>query len=351
MLRPIKHPQTASIPTISKSPSLGLRDERALLLLRLESLLPPSLESLPPIRPIPRVNAKSTNRGAIDKLYRWHFGVLSSFWDAERILDGGEGRGAGGFHSNRRYHAFNVIALPAALVSPRFLFFYLSSLSFCFFFRFLLLAVDAIIVVFDFGNVKRSLLCFSRAFGDLPTPPSSGRDLPCSPVRRPRQAAPNTTSHPIYDVHPPRPSQLRHAPTTTIAMSLRPAHRILLRAAAARPLIAAPRIFVAAQQRWNSSSDIPEPANTRPSKPLTQAPANAGPAATPLEQPSYQLTFTCRPCQTRSTHNVTKQAYHGGTVLIQCPGCKNRHVIADHLKVSPPPPPPWRVGEWLTRFL
>ncbi|KAF8246890.1 hypothetical protein K440DRAFT_506947, partial [Wilcoxina mikolae CBS 423.85] len=48
-------------------------------------------------------------------------------------------------------------------------------------------------------------------------------------------------------------------------------------------------------------------------------------------QPSYHLTFTCRPCQTRSTHTVSKQAYHGGTVLIQCPGCKNRHVITDHL--------------------
>lgn len=30
---------------------------------------------------------------------------------------------------------------------------------------------------------------------------------------------------------------------------------------------------------------------------------------------------------------MTKQAYHGGTVLITCPGCKNRHLIADHLKV------------------
>ncbi|KAF8536205.1 DNL zinc finger-domain-containing protein, partial [Trichophaea hybrida] len=50
-------------------------------------------------------------------------------------------------------------------------------------------------------------------------------------------------------------------------------------------------------------------------------------------QPSYHLTFTCRPCQARSTHTVSKQAYHGGTILIQCPGCKNRHVITDHLKI------------------
>lgn len=30
---------------------------------------------------------------------------------------------------------------------------------------------------------------------------------------------------------------------------------------------------------------------------------------------------------------MSKQAYHKGTVLIQCPDCKNRHLIADHLNV------------------
>lgn len=50
-------------------------------------------------------------------------------------------------------------------------------------------------------------------------------------------------------------------------------------------------------------------------------------------KPSYDLTFTCRPCGKRSTHNVSKQGYHYGSVLITCPGCHNRHVISDHLKV------------------
>lgn len=49
--------------------------------------------------------------------------------------------------------------------------------------------------------------------------------------------------------------------------------------------------------------------------------------------PAYELTFTCKKCTTRSSHRVSKQGYHHGTVLITCPGCKNRHLISDHLKV------------------
>ena len=49
--------------------------------------------------------------------------------------------------------------------------------------------------------------------------------------------------------------------------------------------------------------------------------------------PAYELTFTCKPCSHRSTHNVSKQGYHKGTVLITCPDCKNRHLISDHLKI------------------
>lgn len=45
------------------------------------------------------------------------------------------------------------------------------------------------------------------------------------------------------------------------------------------------------------------------------------------------MTFTCRVCVDRSTHRITKQGYHHGTILITCPGCKNRHLISDHLKV------------------
>lgn len=43
------------------------------------------------------------------------------------------------------------------------------------------------------------------------------------------------------------------------------------------------------------------------------------------------IEFTCNVCDERSAHNMSKQAYEHGTVLIQCPKCRSRHLIADHL--------------------
>ncbi|KAH3680524.1 hypothetical protein WICMUC_000255 [Wickerhamomyces mucosus] len=52
------------------------------------------------------------------------------------------------------------------------------------------------------------------------------------------------------------------------------------------------------------------------------------------DKPQMMISFKCKKCDTRSSHVMSKQAYTSGTVLITCPGCKNKHLIADHLKVN-----------------
>lgn len=51
------------------------------------------------------------------------------------------------------------------------------------------------------------------------------------------------------------------------------------------------------------------------------------------QEPAYLLSFTCKPCEHRSSHRITKHGYHKGTVLIACPNCLNRHLMSDHLKI------------------
>ncbi|KAK9236137.1 DNL zinc finger-domain-containing protein [Lipomyces kononenkoae] len=53
----------------------------------------------------------------------------------------------------------------------------------------------------------------------------------------------------------------------------------------------------------------------------------------PVDKPTYNITLTCKVCKNRSSHFMSHQAYHHGTVLVKCPGCNNRHLIADHLKI------------------
>ncbi|CUM64210.1 uncharacterized protein PRCAT00001804001 [Priceomyces carsonii] len=52
-----------------------------------------------------------------------------------------------------------------------------------------------------------------------------------------------------------------------------------------------------------------------------------------IDDPQLMIAFTCKKCNTRSSHTFSKQAYQKGTVAIQCPGCKNRHLIADNLNI------------------
>ncbi|GAA5914590.1 hypothetical protein JCM6882_001211 [Rhodosporidiobolus microsporus] len=86
----------------------------------------------------------------------------------------------------------------------------------------------------------------------------------------------------------------------------------------------------------------------------------------PLDR-RLQITFTCtapvpvvapppgelpqegaeaRPCGERSSHEFSRRSYEKGVVLVQCPGCNNRHLIADHLSwFSSTPSPSHPTGQ------
>ncbi|RDW78042.1 hypothetical protein BP5796_05894 [Coleophoma crateriformis] len=77
----------------------------------------------------------------------------------------------------------------------------------------------------------------------------------------------------------------------------------------------------------NSNSHKPKPIS------LPSAESETSTDAPKTPPPSYELTFTCTPCSTRSKHTISKHGYHFGSVLVTCPECRNRHVISDHLNI------------------
>ncbi|KAH7364690.1 DNL zinc finger domain-containing protein [Rhexocercosporidium sp. MPI-PUGE-AT-0058] len=83
-----------------------------------------------------------------------------------------------------------------------------------------------------------------------------------------------------------------------------------------------------------STATSPSPLTSSPSSPSSPSTHKPKPhAPNPNPKPEYEMTFTCTPCSTRSTHRVSKQGYHKGSVLVTCPECKNRHIISDNLNI------------------
>ena len=112
-------------------------------------------------------------------------------------------------------------------------------------------------------------------------------------------------------------------------MSIRPAILRTLRRTIAPP---SPLVRLAAIPRFISST----PVRRHESEEHWSAVPTSPPSPSEIEReikPDYNLTFACRPCQTRSPHKVSKLAYHRGLVLLECPGCKSHHVVTDHLGV------------------
>ncbi|KAJ6149912.1 hypothetical protein N7471_001111 [Penicillium samsonianum] len=92
------------------------------------------------------------------------------------------------------------------------------------------------------------------------------------------------------------------------------------------------RILAQTQLRYNSRA--PRPLTESPKSQTEQeAEWEAQNQERRKDEEAYRITFTCKPCGHRSAHRMSKQGYHRGTVLIQCPSCDSRHVMSDHLGV------------------
>ena len=45
----------------------------------------------------------------------------------------------------------------------------------------------------------------------------------------------------------------------------------------------------------------------------------------------FDMEFTCKLCETRNAHSISRRAYTKGTVIVTCPGCDATHLVADNL--------------------
>ena len=90
-----------------------------------------------------------------------------------------------------------------------------------------------------------------------------------------------------------------------------------------------------------AAADAPPPTPTASDDdppPPAAAPAAAAARGTPLppghvdmQQRQLLMVFTCTRCDTRAAKAFSRTSYERGVVIVECPGCSNRHLIADHL--------------------
>ena len=86
-------------------------------------------------------------------------------------------------------------------------------------------------------------------------------------------------------------------------------------------------------------NDLPQVSTGIPQLPAFQSHKTAPATALPQQQQQqpmvasrqFQLQYTCKVCETRNQHTVTRIAYRQGVVIARCKGCDTQHLIADHL--------------------
>lgn len=56
----------------------------------------------------------------------------------------------------------------------------------------------------------------------------------------------------------------------------------------------------------------------------------AGTTSASARKDLYMM-FTCGKCNTRAARGFSRQAYENGVVIVTCPGCQAKHVVADRM--------------------
>ncbi|EFP81086.2 hypothetical protein PGT21_009662 [Puccinia graminis f. sp. tritici] len=89
------------------------------------------------------------------------------------------------------------------------------------------------------------------------------------------------------------------------------------------------------QQQEGETHDDQQSSTPGPSRMRIQfkciAPSSSSSTSSLDPPPSDQQEATTT-CDHLNTHEFSSQAFHHGIVLVQCPSCLNRHLIADHLQ-------------------
>lgn len=75
----------------------------------------------------------------------------------------------------------------------------------------------------------------------------------------------------------------------------------------------------------------PEEAPVAPDLGAFGAKQRMGGAGAGVSHGDMAAVFTCTVCDTRSMKKFTRHAYTKGIVIVQCPGCGNKHLLADNL--------------------
>ena len=76
--------------------------------------------------------------------------------------------------------------------------------------------------------------------------------------------------------------------------------------------------------RTFASSSIEDSGVGTPTKP------SGGDESANARKDLYMM-FTCGQCETRAMRGFSRQAYENGVVIVTCPGCQSKHVVADRM--------------------